>query len=268
MKRSFLLVVALFWATALLGAETSAFKSKQAQTEAITNAQADISETKQNIEGMQSVIAGLSENNQKLSIRISDIETMLKDDVNVQIADIKKNQEEQNAKLDKLTAAVTALGAALDGGTKKNAKESKTADKPATEKKSNKETKVDNEERDLIGADSKSVLAQADKDFAAKKYAKAKEAYQALLDKNYKPAYSNYMLGEIAYANQKYNEAIPYYKASVNLYDKGNYMPRLLYHTAISCDKIGKKEDANKFYAALKQAYPDSEEAKVAPTRK
>lgn len=265
MKKSFFLV-ALFGATALFGAETSAFKNKQAQTEAITNAQADISETKQNIEGMQSVIAGLSENNQKLSIRISDIETMLKDDVNVQIADIKKNQEEQNEKLDKLTAAVTALGAALDGGTKKNTKASKTENK--VEKKSDKETKANNDDRDLIGADSKSVLAQADKDFAAKKYAKAKEAYQALLDKNYKPAYSNYMLGEIAYAAKKYSEAIPYYKASVNLYDKGNYMPRLLYHTAISCDKIGKTEDANKFYAALKQAYPDSEEAKVAPTRK
>lgn len=266
MKKFFLLVVALLGATALFSAETSAFKNKQAQTEAITNAQADISETKQNIEGMQSVIAGLSENNQKLNIRINDIETMLKDDVNVQIADIKKNQEEQNEKLDKLTAAVTALGAALDGGGKKNTKASKTEDK--IEKKSNKATKVDNDDRGLIGADSKSVLAQADKDFAAKKYAKAKEAYQALLDKNYKPAYSNYMLGEIAYANGKYADAIPYYKASVNLYDKGNYMPRLLYHTAISCDKIGKREDANKFYAALKQAYPDSEEAKVSPTRK
>lgn len=264
MKKSFFLV-ALFWATALFSAETSAFKSKQAQSEAITNAQADISETKQNIEGIQSVISGLSENNQKLSIRINDVESMLKDDVNVQIAEIKKNQEEQNAKLDKLTAAVTALGAALDGGTKKNAKESKVV-----EKKDNKETKTADKEKtlDLASADSKTILAQADKDFAAKKYVKAKEAYQALLDKNYKPAYSNYMLGEIAYTNGKYADAIPYYKASVNLYDRGDYMPRLLYHTAISCDKIGKTEDANKFYAALKQAYPDSKEAKAAPTRK
>ena len=45
-------------------------------------------------------------------------------------------------------------------------------------------------------------------------------------------------------------------------------MPRLLYHTAISLDKVGQPSEANKFYSALKKAYPDSPEAKAAPERK
>ena len=46
------------------------------------------------------------------------------------------------------------------------------------------------------------------------------------------------------------------------------YMPKLLYHTAISFDKIGDTKNANKFYNALRQAYPDSKEAKASPVRK
>ena len=113
----------------------------------------------------------------------------------------------------------------------------------------------------------KAVLELADKAYKDKKYSDAKKAFALLLDKNYKPAYANFMLGEIAYNSKQYADAIPYYRASVNLYDKGSYMPKLLYHTAISCDKIGDTANANKFYAALKQAYPDSAGAKVAPTR-
>jgi len=38
-----------------------------------------------------------------------------------------------------------------------------------------------------------------------------------------------------------------------------------LYHTAISFDKIGDTQSANRFYKALKVGYPDSKEAKAAP---
>ena len=226
---------------------------------------------------MQSVVAGLSENNQKLSIRISDIENMLKDDVNVQIADIKKNQEEQNEKIDKLTEAVTALGEALSAkgvkskpeksGVDKKAKTEKTekAEKNKTEKKSEEKTEASVDILKLAPAD---LLAKANKDFQAKKYDAAKGAFSTLVEKNHKPAYSNYMLGEIAYATGNYGEAIGYYKKSVAVYSEGDYMPRLLYHAGISCDKTNQKEQANKFYSALKQTYPDSKEAKAAPERK
>ena len=75
------------------------------------------------------------------------------------------------------------------------------------------------------------------------------------------------MLGEISYFSGSYAEAINYYKKSISHNESQDYTPKLLYHTAISFDKIGDKDSANKFYKALKASYPDSKEAKAAPTR-
>lgn len=266
--RIHLILLALLGASALFSAETSAFKSKTAQSEAISNAQSDIVDAKQNIEGLQSVVGGLSEANQKLSIRISDVESALKDDISVQIEQIKKSQAEQSEKLDKLTEAVKALGTAM--GAKTTTKTDKKKDSKQEEKKSSKEpakSVAKENTPDITKMEPKAVLDLANQAYKNKKYNDAKKAFALLLDKNYKPAYANFMLGEIAYNAKQYADAIPYYRASVNLYDKGDYMPKLLYHTAISCDKIGDTANANKFYAALKQAYPDSAEAKAAPTR-
>jgi TolA-binding protein len=85
--------------------------------------------------------------------------------------------------------------------------------------------------------------------------------------KNYKPARSNFYLGEIAYKKEQWRTAIKHYKISIDLYDKADYIPRLLYHTAISFDKIGEPSNANAFYKALKTNYPNSKEAKASPDR-
>lgn len=81
------------------------------------------------------------------------------------------------------------------------------------------------------------------------------------------PARSNYYLGEIAYKKEQWRTAIKHYKISIDLYDKADYIPKLLYHTAISFDKIGEPSNANPFYNALKTNYPNSKEAKAAPNR-
>lgn len=100
-----------------------------------------------------------------------------------------------------------------------------------------------------------------------KQYAEAKERYEYLLSKDYRPARSNFMLGEIEYFTKNYANAIKFYQKSISLYDKADYTPKLLYHTAISFDKIGDKENGDKFFKFLKQAYPNSHEAKSSPTR-
>ena len=79
---------------------------------------------------------------------------------------------------------------------------------------------------------------------------------------------ANFYLGEISYQQKAYNEAIQYYQKSIELYDKADYTPKLLYHTAISFDKIKDTQSANRFYKALKLGYPDSKEAKASPDRK
>ncbi|EAL3833094.1 hypothetical protein EJU97_07570, partial [Campylobacter upsaliensis] len=67
---------------------------------------------------------------------------------------------------------------------------------------------------------------------------------------------------------QNYNNAIVYYKKSSSISTKGDYFPKLLYHTAISLDKVGDTKSANGFYKALKTNYPNTPEAKASPNRK
>ena len=73
------------------------------------------------------------------------------------------------------------------------------------------------------------------------------------------------MIGEINYFQKLYANAIKSYQTSLKLHDKADYMPRLLYHSAISFDKLGDIKSANQFYNALMVTYPDSKEAQAVP---
>jgi len=111
------------------------------------------------------------------------------------------------------------------------------------------------------------LIKEALEHFNANRLDEAKIRYEILVKKNYKPARSNFYLGEIAYKKEEWRTAIKHYKISIDLYDKADYIPRLLYHTAISFDKIGEPSNANAFYKALKTNYPNSKEAKASPDR-
>jgi TolA-binding protein len=111
------------------------------------------------------------------------------------------------------------------------------------------------------------LIKEALEHFNANRLDEAKIRYEILVKKNYKPARSNFYLGEIAYKKEQWRTAIKHYKISIDLYDKADYIPRLLYHTAISFDKIGEPSNANAFYKALKTNYPNSKEAKASPDR-
>ncbi|MDR0579965.1 MAG: hypothetical protein LBG21_05120 [Campylobacteraceae bacterium] len=120
---------------------------------------------------------------------------------------------------------------------------------------------------DFKSMSSEELLKSGEKLFEEKNYNEAKPYFQELISRNHRPARSNFVLGEIAYFDENWNEAIVQYKKSAGLYDKADYMPKLLYHTAISFDKIGEKTNANQFYRLLKAIYPNSSEAKVSPNR-
>ena len=112
------------------------------------------------------------------------------------------------------------------------------------------------------------ILKEADELYKNKKYTDAKELYSTLKTAKFQPAKVNFMLGEIAYFEQDYNTALSHYKTSLNLSDTSEFMPKLLYHSAISLDKIGDTKNANKFYSYLKSKFPNSKEANAAPNRK
>ncbi|RDU63173.1 tol-pal system YbgF family protein [Helicobacter sp. MIT 14-3879] len=98
----------------------------------------------------------------------------------------------------------------------------------------------------------------------SKKFDEAIARYNWFIEINYKKAESYYMLGNISYAQNKYNDAIYNYKESAILDDKASYMPRLLLNCANSLRVLNKKDDAKNFYNSLISSFPDSSEAKDA----
>lgn len=105
------------------------------------------------------------------------------------------------------------------------------------------------------------VEKEASKLYSQKKYSDAKVAYDFLLSKNYQPANTNFALGEIAFNQKNYSAAIANYQKSVSLNQDAPYMPKLLLNTGKSLENLGNKESANKFFSALKNKYPTSNEA-------
>ena len=97
-----------------------------------------------------------------------------------------------------------------------------------------------------------------------KYYTKGLEYYNYLITKNYKPANSYFMVGQMNFKRKNYAEAISYYKKSAALYSKASYMPELMLNTAISMDKTNDKKNAKAFYNGIISKFPDSPEAKSA----
>ncbi len=130
--------------------------------------------------------------------------------------------------------------------------------KSNTKKKSKSNIKIDSKKS------SAQLMKEAKAYFKKQYYKNAIPIFEALLDKNYKPAESNYYLGEIWYNRKKYSDAIAYFKKSAMLYDKASWMPKLLLHSAISFEKLGDIDNASSFYSTLIEVYGDSKEAKIA----
>lgn len=100
-----------------------------------------------------------------------------------------------------------------------------------------------------------------------KKFDEAIARYKWFIEIDYKKAESNYMLGNISYEQNYYNDAIYYYKESAILDDKATYMPRLLLNSANSFRVLKDTENAKKFYNSLLSLFPNSNEAKEAKTQ-
>lgn len=103
--------------------------------------------------------------------------------------------------------------------------------------------------------------------FQKKRYNEAKKRFIVTDRKGYKPAASNYYLGEIAYYTKKYEDAIFYFKKSAGLYDQAGYIDTLLLHTGISLEKTGDKAQARAFYENIIENYQGRRSAEIAKER-
>jgi len=100
------------------------------------------------------------------------------------------------------------------------------------------------------------------------KFSEAKEMFDYLYQKKYKPATSLFYLGEIEYKQGRYKIALSYYKKSIKLYPKPTKLtPVLLYHTGYSFEKLKQYEVAKKSYLKLIKDYPKSIFVKYAKKR-
>lgn len=109
-----------------------------------------------------------------------------------------------------------------------------------------------------------SVFKEGEQFYKDKNYQKADEYLQVAVKGNYKPARGNYLLGEVAFEQKRYEDAIYYYKTSATRYDKADYMPRLMLHSAKSFEALKEKDNAKRFLETLIALYPTSSEAKEA----
>jgi len=136
-----------------------------------------------------------------------------------------------------------------------------------TSKPKAKKTTPSVEDTTLNGKSKASLYSEGVRHFVKHRYSEAKKRFTITDTKSYKPAASNYYLGEIAYYTKQYEDAIFHYKKSAGLYDKASYMDTLLLHTAISLEKTGEKQQARIFYENIVDSYPGKKTAKIAKDR-
>ncbi len=116
----------------------------------------------------------------------------------------------------------------------------------------------------LEGKPTSKLYSEGVRLFVKKRYSEAKKRFTITDIKGYKPAASNYYLGEIAYYTKKYEDAIFSFKKSAGLYDQATYIDVLLLHTAISLEKSGDKAQARAFYENIVENYQGKKSARIA----
>jgi len=101
--------------------------------------------------------------------------------------------------------------------------------------------------------------------FFNNKLDKAKEYFLYSLSKKYLPATSAYYLGEIEFKEHNYQKALAYYKKSIKFYPKKtSFTALLLYHTAISFEKLGDKKTAKLTLNKLISDFSNTKYSKLA----
>ncbi|MFA6788923.1 MAG: tetratricopeptide repeat protein [Arcobacteraceae bacterium] len=236
-----------------------------------------IESVSQRIDGLESIYEGDSRKINDAVLKINDLvkkEELYNSEIEkikAVTAQILQIQEENNTNNNKnletlklaiatLDKSINSINNSLDQFVRKDEleKNKKVAQKEdtskAADKLSDEDAKLSKEE----------LLVKAKELFEKKLFNQAIPIFEDLIAKNFKPAESNFYLGEIWYARKQYNDAIGAFKKSALLYDKASYMPKLLLHSAISFENIKDKENAKSFYSTVIEAYPNSAEAPTA----
>lgn len=217
----------------------------------------------ENIEGLRSIIEGL--NHRVMELQRSPSQPQ-EENLSVQALQesLNKNVELQNQNFDQIRAVLKELSSIIDNINANYVTKEELAEALKNLSSSSKpQARLDDTKKNNAG-----LLKEAVSLFQQKEYDKSKPIFEDLLKKGYKAATSSYYLGEISYYQKEYNTAIDYFKKSATLYDKSDFMPTLLLHTAISFEELKDKENARAFYDSVIDSYPDSKAAKIAKEKR
>lgn len=233
------------------GAEEETFQVEQSRAPLTTMAamRQRIAEQDERLDGLTTIIEGLSASLNELRSNGT--------------KNTSSTTENSDDLLQKLAGMIDEINANYVRRDELNKVLSKGVAKTKPKKASKNQSKVDS----LAGKSNATLYSEGVRHFVKKRYSEAKKRFSVTDTKGYKPAASNYYLGEIAYYTKQYEDAIFYFKKSAGLYDKASYIDTLLLHTAISLDKTGEKSQARVFYDNIIENYPGKKTAKIAKDR-
>ncbi|TLD85123.1 hypothetical protein LS70_000795 [Helicobacter sp. MIT 11-5569] len=175
---------------------------------------------------------------------------------------LEKSEETENAQK---IVEQTTLSQQNNDANAENKKENNNKENQKVDSKNSSQTKKETQKTsDLKKKPLANVFQEGEQFYKDKNYGLADEYLQFAVKGNYKPARGNYLLGEIAFEQKRYEDAIYYYKTSATRYDKADYMPRLMLNSAKSFLSLKENEHANRFLETLITLYPKSNEAKEA----
>ncbi len=224
-------------------------------------------------DGVRSVVESISNKIGKIDknkFSQKEINTNLSNQIEQLKKSINDSLELQNTNQDKVKNVLSELSSLIDSintnylpKEKFEALQKKQADFQAKVENMFKKLNTEKRKNSISSKSGSTLIKEAYKYFKNKSYSESQIRFARLVKIKYKPATSNYMLGEISYRQKKYKNAISYYKKSIALYDRASFTPTLLYHTGISLSKLKKNSEARKFFTALKTNYPNSKEAKA-----
>ena len=220
-----------------------------------------IDDLSESLDGLRSVVQSLSEKVGQTGQKLYEIKQRTTQEDTDELERKKAELAVQKNQNQKILTALKRLTSMIDTI---NANYVSRDELGTLKKKVTKRSSIKKERTDVPVKSNSQLLKKAIKAFRAKKYDHAAEIFASLDRKNYKRATANYYLGEIAYYQKEYSDAIVYYKKSASLYDKASYMPTLLLHTALSFKKVGDVENARRFFDAIIGTYPGTAQAKMA----
>ncbi len=274
MKFGYILVLTLFWASTAVygyGQDTGVLDSNNpyglsesertviqnrklslANKRKIDQNSMKIEELIESMQGVRSVVDSLSQKIGQTGQKLSQLDSQDEKVDKSELETLKKRVDELEDRIDtnfkNLNSSIKKLTKLISSADITSTPKVSTKPKPKPQKK-------------LTNGE---LLKKAISSYRGKKYDSAKEILDKLAGKSYKPATTNYYLGEIAYYKKNYEDAIVYYKKSVGYYDKASYMPTLLLHTALSFKNLDDIDNSNIFFQTIIDSYPNSSQAKIA----